>query len=135
MPVDQGCSTMRRCRTGLHGNLRMSRLYRSTQTEAFARGEEFGRAHAERIAASVEGYRTMWRGIQAGHDAFAPGQMALDATRAFAPHLAEEMQGMAKGAGLDPRLIGAAEMSVTAHLLDLEKRGMAARDGDIWRAV
>lgn len=98
---------MPRCRTGLHGNLRMSRLYRSTQTEAFARGEEFGRAHAERIAASVEGYRTMWRGIQAGHDAFAPGQMALDATRAFAPHLADEMQGMAKGAGLDPRLIGA----------------------------
>ncbi len=37
--------------------------------------------------------------------------------------------------GLDARLIGAAEMSVTAHLLDLEKRGMAARDGDIWRVT
>lgn len=37
--------------------------------------------------------------------------------------------------GLDPRLIGAAEMSVTAHLLDLEKRGMAARDGAVWRVV
>ena len=35
--------------------------------------------------------------------------------------------------GLDERLIGAAEMSVTAHLIDLEKRGMAARDGDVWR--
>jgi hypothetical protein len=31
--------------------------------------------------------------------------------------------------GLDPRLIGAAEMSVTAHLIDLEKRGMANRSG------
>ncbi len=34
--------------------------------------------------------------------------------------------------GLDPRLIGAAEMSVTAHLLDLEKRGLAACDGGRW---
>jgi glyoxylase-like metal-dependent hydrolase (beta-lactamase superfamily II) len=34
--------------------------------------------------------------------------------------------------GLDPRLVPAAEMSVTAHLLDLEKRGMAGRDGEVW---
>jgi hypothetical protein len=34
--------------------------------------------------------------------------------------------------GLDPRLIGAAEMSVTAHLLDLEKRGMAMLAADLW---
>ncbi len=36
--------------------------------------------------------------------------------------------------GLDERLIGAAEMSVTAHLLDLEKRGMAVLEGEVWRA-
>lgn len=36
--------------------------------------------------------------------------------------------------GLDERLIGAAEMSVTAHLLDLEKRGAATCDNDIWSA-
>ncbi|WP_126175880.1 MBL fold metallo-hydrolase [Tsuneonella rigui] len=36
--------------------------------------------------------------------------------------------------GLDPRLIGAAEMSVTAHLIDLERRGMIARSGEIWTA-
>jgi repressor of nif and glnA expression len=34
--------------------------------------------------------------------------------------------------GLDERLIPAAEMSVTAHLLDLEKRGMVRRDGEVW---
>ena len=34
--------------------------------------------------------------------------------------------------GLDPRLTGAAEMSVTAHLIDLERRGMVARSGDRW---
>jgi glyoxylase-like metal-dependent hydrolase (beta-lactamase superfamily II) len=37
--------------------------------------------------------------------------------------------------GLDERLIPAAEMSVTAHLLDLEKRGLAACDGQIWRVA
>lgn len=41
--------------------------------------------------------------------------------------------------GLDPRLIGAAEMSVTAHLLDLEKRGLARRDGAdkeaVWQTI
>ncbi|WP_095011970.1 MBL fold metallo-hydrolase [Tsuneonella mangrovi] len=35
--------------------------------------------------------------------------------------------------GLDPRLEGAARMSVTAHLLDLERRGIVARSGDDWR--
>jgi glyoxylase-like metal-dependent hydrolase (beta-lactamase superfamily II) len=37
--------------------------------------------------------------------------------------------------GLDERLIPAAEMSVTAHLLDLEKRGMARHEGQIWQVV
>ncbi|MGX7953686.1 MBL fold metallo-hydrolase [Tsuneonella sp. HG249] len=36
--------------------------------------------------------------------------------------------------GLDPRLSGAAEMSVTAHLIDLERRGIAGRSGDEWTA-
>ncbi|MGB7407692.1 MAG: MBL fold metallo-hydrolase [Pontixanthobacter sp.] len=42
--------------------------------------------------------------------------------------------------GLDPRLIGAAGMSVTAHLLDLERRGLADRSRgtqseDIWTKI
>lgn len=37
--------------------------------------------------------------------------------------------------GLDERLIPAAEMSVTAHLIDLEKRGMAAKQADVWQAT
>lgn len=36
--------------------------------------------------------------------------------------------------GLDPRLAGAAEMSVTAHLIDLERRGLAIRSEDVWTA-
>ncbi len=37
--------------------------------------------------------------------------------------------------GLDERLIPAAEMSVEAHLIDLEKRGLAAQDEGVWRTV
>ncbi|RXZ64150.1 MBL fold metallo-hydrolase [Pelagerythrobacter rhizovicinus] len=37
--------------------------------------------------------------------------------------------------GLDPRLTGAAEMSVTAHLLDLERRGLVGRSGDLWQTL
>ena len=35
--------------------------------------------------------------------------------------------------GLDPRLIPAAEMSVSAHLIDLEKRGLAVCTQGIWQ--
>ncbi len=35
--------------------------------------------------------------------------------------------------GLDERLIGAAEMSVTAHLIDLERRGLAVKEDNVWR--
>lgn len=37
--------------------------------------------------------------------------------------------------GLDERLIPAAEMSVTAHLIDLERRGLAAREDGVWQTV
>jgi glyoxylase-like metal-dependent hydrolase (beta-lactamase superfamily II) len=37
--------------------------------------------------------------------------------------------------GLDPRLITAAGGSVLAHLVDLEKRGLVERDGEIWTAA
>ncbi|MFL0672806.1 MAG: MBL fold metallo-hydrolase [Erythrobacter sp.] len=54
--------------------------------------------------------------------------------------LGEEARGVsgfipAMYKGLDERLIPAAEMSVTAHLIDLEKRGLAACDGQIWRVA
>ncbi|MGI8944369.1 MAG: MBL fold metallo-hydrolase [Qipengyuania sp.] len=37
--------------------------------------------------------------------------------------------------GLDSHLTGAAEMSVTAHLIDLERRGLVARSEDIWQTT
>ncbi len=36
---------------------------------------------------------------------------------------------------LDPRLTGAAGMSVKAHLLDLEQRGIVSRSEDIWQTT
>jgi Beta-lactamase associated winged helix domain len=35
--------------------------------------------------------------------------------------------------GLDPRLFPAAERSVLAHLIDLERRGLAVPVGDDWK--
>ncbi|MBU2032660.1 MAG: MBL fold metallo-hydrolase [Alphaproteobacteria bacterium] len=35
--------------------------------------------------------------------------------------------------GLDPKLTKAAALSVTAHLIDLERRGLVARSEDIWQ--
>ena len=37
--------------------------------------------------------------------------------------------------GLDPRLVTAAGGSVLAHLLDLERRGLVHREGDLWSAA
>ena len=37
--------------------------------------------------------------------------------------------------GLDERLIPAAELSVTAHLIDLERRGLAAQNEGVWSAL
>lgn len=37
-------------------------------------------------------------------------------------------------AGTDPKLFPAAERSALAHLLDLERRGLAEREGDQWRS-
>ncbi|MHC9417370.1 MBL fold metallo-hydrolase [Sphingomonas citri] len=37
--------------------------------------------------------------------------------------------------GLDPRLAGAAARSVLAHLIDLERRGVAAREEGAWRII
>jgi len=35
--------------------------------------------------------------------------------------------------GLDPRLVKAAGLSVLAHLIDLERRGLVVRSGEVWR--
>ena len=47
-----------------------------------------------------------------------------------APAMVERMY-----VGVDPRLRGAAERSVLAHLIDLERRGLVAEEGAAWRSA
>jgi hypothetical protein len=52
----------------------------------------------------------------------------LDQDVTMLPAMVERMY-----AGIDPRLIGAAERSVLAHLIDLERRGLVVGAGNSWR--
>jgi isopenicillin-N N-acyltransferase-like protein len=84
-----------------------ARRFRSTTSGPDARGREFGQAHAGIIAANLAGYQAMWEALRPGYDPREDGAAALTATAAFAPDLAAEMEGIAAGAGLEPRLVGA----------------------------
>ncbi|ODU20804.1 MAG: MBL fold metallo-hydrolase [Sphingomonas sp. SCN 67-18] len=82
-------------------------------------------AHGE----PIERPQRFVRGL-AGHRKQREGQilrLLADGARAI-PAMVEAMY-----VGIDPRLHGAAGQSVLAHLIDLDRRGMVARDGDLWR--
>ncbi len=80
---------------------------------------------------AVERPQRLVRGML-GHRKQREGQILRLLTReAHAiPTMVDEMY-----VGLDPRLYGAAERSVLAHLIDLERRGLARVDGDRWFKV
>ena len=82
-------------------------------------------AHGE----PVENPRRFVRGL-AGHRKQREGQILrlLREKERPIPSMVEKMY-----VGVDPRLHGAAGRSVLAHLIDLETRGVVARDGDQWR--
>lgn len=104
------------------------RVHHSPPASPRDRGRAFGTAEASRIAATLAGYRAFWDG-RAGV-AFDPapwGRAALEATRVFAPHLAEEIAGIAEGAGIDPDLIGA--LNARTEILALIRAQAAARAG------
>jgi glyoxylase-like metal-dependent hydrolase (beta-lactamase superfamily II) len=65
-----------------------------------------------------------------GHRKQREGQILrlLDEAPRPIPAMVEKMY-----VGLDPRLFPAAERSVLAHLIDLERRGVTAADGETWR--
>ena len=77
----------------------------------------------------VERPQRFVRGL-AGHRKQREGQILrlLDGGTRAVPAMVESMY-----VGLDPRLHGAAGQSVLAHLIDLDRRGMVARDGAMWR--
>jgi len=84
-------------------------------------------AHGEQI----DNPRRFVRGL-IGHRKQREGQILrlLDRGVGDLPAMVEQMY-----AGLDPRLKGAAERSVLAHLIDLERRGRARQEADAWTAA
>lgn len=86
----------------------MTLVFRSTQTEPAARGHEFGACHAERIRAGVGRYRALFERVASQpFDMQAMGGLALRSIAGFAAPLHEEILGMAEGARIDARLLGA----------------------------
>ena len=80
---------------------------------------------------AVERPQRLVRGML-GHRKQREGQIVrlLDREVHAIPDMVREMY-----VGLDPRLHGAAERSVLAHLIDLERRALARVDGDRWFKV
>src|SRR4051794_30451793 len=73
------------------------------------RGIALGRAQAQRIAATCDVYTQLFQ-VSAGlhrEDVARLGGEALERIAAYAPHLAEEMEGIASGSGIAPQMIGA----------------------------
>jgi isopenicillin-N N-acyltransferase-like protein len=97
----------------------MIQTYVSAPAEPRERGLDFGAAHADQIRTAVERYRDLFAAA-AGRpvDLEGLGAEALDATAAWAPELAEEIEGIAEGSGLDPRLVAAlnARTEILAHV-------------------
>lgn len=97
----------------------MTYQFRSTLTDPFGRGREFGECHTAQIRASVQAYRGLFERTAGGAvDLLALGTEALQQIGAFAPPLHEEILGMAEGSGVDVREIGAinARTEVLAYL-------------------
>ena len=87
-----------------------------------ARGLEFGRVHSKQIKANIAIYQNIFQRYASGPlDNIAAGSEALAATKSFAPDLHAEMLGMAKGAGVEPALIGM--LNARTEILALLKAG------------
>jgi isopenicillin-N N-acyltransferase-like protein len=78
-----------------------------SEGEPFARGLHLGRSESARVRHTITAYREMFR-LKAGlqrDEALAIAERFIPAIEGFAPHLLEEMQGIAVGAGQDVREI------------------------------
>jgi glyoxylase-like metal-dependent hydrolase (beta-lactamase superfamily II) len=106
--------------------------YMASLDKLMARGD---RVYHSAHGAAIENPRQLVRGM-IGHRRQREAQILRllgEGARAVSGFIPEMYKG------LDPRLIPAAEMSVTAHLIDLERRGAARRDGaepdSVWQAI
>ena len=73
-----------------------------------ARGYDFGAAHAEQIAFTIERYRDLFATSSAGTVVLEPlGEQALASVRSYDPELADEIEGIAEGAGVPVAAVAA----------------------------
>jgi isopenicillin-N N-acyltransferase like protein len=78
-----------------------TRTFTSAVADPAARGYEFGSVHAGEVATTVRRYRRLFAGLYfADVDLDAVGAVALRRIESWAPELAEEIDGIAAGAGL-----------------------------------
>jgi isopenicillin-N N-acyltransferase-like protein len=84
------------------------RAFSTAAVQPFARGAELGRANAVAVRETLDSYRGLWAVFGVGaQDVRAVGAAVLTPVRAFAPHLWEEMAGLAAGSGLSLDEVGA----------------------------
>jgi len=101
----------------------MTRHFRSTIIEPHGRGLEFGQIHADQIRNNISIYHALFdRHAGGSFDATDAGNAALAATQSFAPALYDEIQGLAKGANVDPALIGM--LNARTEILALLRAGI-----------
>ena len=81
--------------------------FTSTASDPYLRGRELGAAQADRVAATVAAYRRLWEWLDPGFDLALWGDRALAAIEAQAPRAAEEIVGLADGAGRTAQEIAA----------------------------
>jgi isopenicillin-N N-acyltransferase-like protein len=84
----------------------MIRRFTSAVAGPAERGEEFGSRHATQIASTVDTYRRVFS-TGGASDIDALGEAALGRIEEFAPDLAEEIRGIAGGAGVPASHLGA----------------------------
>lgn len=82
--------------------------HRSGPMAPAERGEELGAAHADGVHRTIDGYARLFRAVAGGPaDLTALGREALRAIEAFSRDAADEVRGIALGAGADPAHVAA----------------------------
>ncbi|TDD31376.1 peptidase C45 [Nonomuraea terrae] len=83
-------------------------VFSSRQTEPGARGKEFGTHLRPKILANLSGYTDLFTAAGAtGAQVRVWAERALERSAAWAPRLADEIAGIAAGAGLEPWQVAA----------------------------
>ncbi len=97
--------------------------FQSSPADPTARGEEFGEAFAEQVAATVAGYIELFSAASPGPvDVDSLGAQALRRIRSWWPEASDEIEGIARGSGLPSARIAA--INARTEILGVSSRRM-----------